>query len=86
MYFHYLALFDGLKTCFLNVVGYCVELHVSQHHNGTQQQGCWIGFVLSGNVWCSAMDLQVSMTFVTQHYNNVPHHGATSLQLSVTLS
>jgi len=32
----YLAIFDGLKTSFLDVASNCVKLHISEHHNSTQ--------------------------------------------------
>ena len=58
----YLAIFDGLKTSFLDVASNCVKLHISEHHNSTQQQCSWVGFILTCNVWCSTMNLHMSIT------------------------
>lgn len=53
------GLADNGEACSFNFVSMRIQLQMSQHHYGWQQQGCWIGQILASDVWGGSMDLRL---------------------------
>jgi hypothetical protein len=60
-----LALCQCVENSLLNSVGVVVELHVSQHHDGGQKQGSWVGKCLAGDIWGGTVDSLEDGAFIT---------------------
>lgn len=61
----YLLVTDGVKARGLNPLSVAVQAHVTQHHDGAEQQGCRVRQVLPCDIRSSSMDL--TGKFHTQH-------------------
>ena len=70
----YLSLLDGLQCCLLNAFTIFTELHVAQHHAGTQQQSCGVGLVLSSYVWSRAVNLSHKTSLYHTHDGHIIQH------------
>lgn len=47
---------NGVQHSSLKLVGLGVQRQVSQHHDGRQQQGSWVGKTLTSDVWSRTVD------------------------------